>query len=260
MKLSNLFSSSTLGVQLVFFLAVGMSVLGLLIYDTSLLTLVLILAGYFLYGCLGIVITFHRLLTHRSYQTYPYLEKIFSILGCLGGTGSSLAWVAIHINHHLKSDKEGDPHSPAHKGLNIFKLSYEQEIDASTKWRMRELVTDKFHQLLHRYYFLILGIWGMVLFLIGGLYLTIFFHWVPLVITVLMSNIVNYIGHKPNWFGAYRRYRLSDQSTNNWVWALPSWGETWHNNHHRHPKNFNCGEQWWEFDISAEIIKLIKKG
>jgi stearoyl-CoA desaturase (delta-9 desaturase) len=72
-----------------------------------------------------------------------------------------------------------------------------------------------------------------------------------------MSNVVNYVGHKPNWWGGFRTYNLNDQSTNNWLWAIPSWGETWHNNHHRYPRNFSTG-QGWQLDISALIIRLIK--
>lgn len=256
--MKNILSSSTVGAQLFFLISVLGTVVSLFLYDLNLTTLLIVLLGYFLYGCLGIVVTFHRLLTHNSYQTHPILKKVFSIIGCLGGTGSPLAWVAIHINHHLKSDKVNDPHSPLYKGFRIFALNYEHEVDSSTKWRMRSLVTDKFYQFLHRYYFGILILWSLILFLIGGAYLMIFLHWAPSIITTVMSNLVNYIGHKPTWIGAYRRYNLRDQSTNNWVFAIPAWGETWHNNHHRHPKNFSCGEEWWEIDISAMIIKLIK--
>ena len=255
-----MFTSSTKGAQIFQAILFLGSAIAIYFYELSFETLLLILLGYFLYGCLGIVIMFHRYLTHRSFKTHPILIKLFSILGCFSGTGSPLSWVAIHINHHLNSDKPSDPHSPLHKGIKIFSLNYTENVSDSTKWRMRNLVTDKFQQFLHRYYFLINIVYSVVLFSIGGFYLMIFFHWLPAVITALMSNVVNYAGHSPQWIGSYRTYNLSDQSTNNWVWALPSWGETWHNNHHRHPKNFNCGEQWWEFDISAMIISLIKKG
>jgi stearoyl-CoA desaturase (delta-9 desaturase) len=100
--------------------------------------------------------------------------------------------------------------------------------------------------------------YSLVLFLIGGFWLMIFFHWAPAAITALMSNVVNYVGHKPSWLGGYRTYNLNDQSTNNWLWAIPSWGEAWHNNHHRYPKRFSFGDKWWEIDISALIIKLIR--
>jgi fatty-acid desaturase len=126
-------SSSTRGAQIFSILALLGTILAFTIYGITVDALLLIVVGYFLYGCLGIVITFHRRLTHNSYDTYPALTKIFSILGCFAGTGSPLAWVAIHINHHLKSDKPDDPHSPLYKGIKIFTLDYVNEVDNNTK-------------------------------------------------------------------------------------------------------------------------------
>lgn len=256
--MKNILSSNTRGVQIFMIVSLIFTIIGLTIYDLSINTFLLILLGYFLYGCLGVVVTFHRNLTHRSYKTNSKIEKFFTILGCLGGTGSSLAWVAIHLNHHRKSDKPGDPHSPLYKGFNIFLLDYAHHIDSITKWQMRELISNRFHQFLHRYYFAILILWSTFLYTIGGLYLMIFFHLTPAFITAIVSNIVNYIGHQLDLLGSYRRYKLSDQSSNNWIWAIPSWGETWHNNHHRYPKRYSTGEKWWEIDIAGIIIKIIK--
>jgi stearoyl-CoA desaturase (delta-9 desaturase) len=253
-----MFTSSTRGAQLFQAISFLGSVIAIYFYEISIGTLLLILLGYFLYGCLGIVVMFHRYLTHQSFKTYPILIKLFSILGCFSGTGSPLSWVAIHINHHLNSDKPSDPHSPLHKGIKIFSLNYIENVSDTTKWRMRNLVTDKFQQFLHRYYFLINIVYSLILFIIGGFYLMIFFHWLPAVITALMSNVVNYAGHSPQWIGSYRTYNLPDQSANNWLWAIPSWGESWHNNHHRFPKDFTFKKQWWEFDLSGLIINVIR--
>ncbi len=253
------FTSSTLGAQIFMIVSLSGTIAATAFYGISLEAIVTLLVCYFLYGCLGIVVTYHRCLTHNSYKTYPLLTKILSVIGCFAGTGSPMAWVAIHINHHLKSDKPEDPHSPLHKGVKIFTLDYVNEVSADTKWRMRELVTDKFQQFLHRYYFAILIAYSGTLFIIGGFWLMIFAHWMPAVITGLMSNVVNYVGHKPSWYGGFRTYNLKDQSTNNWLWAIPSWGESWHNNHHRHPKNFSLGEKWWQLDISALVIKVIRE-
>jgi stearoyl-CoA desaturase (delta-9 desaturase) len=123
---------------------------------------------------------------------------------------------------------------------------------------MRELVTDKFQQLLHRYYFVILAVYSAFLFIICGFWLMIFLHWAPALVTGVMSNVVNYVGHSPSWIGGYRNYNINDQSTNNWIWAIPSWGESWHNNHHRYPRDYTFKKKWWEFDISGLIIKLVK--
>ena len=254
----NILVSSTGGVQFAMLLFLIGSLVGLFFYDITFQSALLILAGYFIYGCLGIVVTYHRRLTHDSYKTIPLLTQILSVFGCFAGTGSPLAWVAIHINHHLKSDQPDDPHSPLYKGIKIFTLNYVNEIDADTKWRMRKLVTNKFHQFLHRYYFGILATYSLVLFVIGGFWLVVFAHWAPAALTGIMSNVVNYVGHKPTWWGGYRSYSLNDYSANNWMWAIPSWGESWHNNHHRFPKNYTYTQKWWEFDISGLIIKIIK--
>ena len=251
-------ASSTRGAQAFMIMSLIGTIVAAIVYGVSSNVILLILLGYFLYGCLGIVVTYHRQLTHDSYKTNPLLTKIFSILGCFAGTGSPLAWVAIHINHHLKSDKPDDPHSPLYKGIKIFSLDYVNEVNNDTKWRMRKLVTDTFQQFLHRYYFAIIALYSTVLFMIGGFWLMVFLHWTPALITGLMSNVVNYVGHKPNWLGGYRSHNLNDQSTNNWLWSIPSWGESWHNNHHRFPKNAYFGNKWWEFDISGLVIKLIK--
>lgn len=253
-----IFSSNTTGAQLFLVISLIGTFIAFLNYGVELQSLFLIFLGYFLYGCLGVVITFHRYLTHKSFETNKFLIKVFSILGCLGGTGSPLAWVSIHINHHLKSDKENDPHSPKYKGLKIFTLDYIKEVDLDTKWRIRNLIIDKFQQILHRYYFLILIVYSAVLYVLGGFYLMIFLHWAPAALTALMSNVVNYAGHKPTFLGSYRSHTINDQSSNNWLWALPSWGEAWHNNHHRYPKKYYFGEKWWEIDVSGLIIKIIK--
>jgi fatty-acid desaturase len=252
-------SSSTQNAQILLILNIIATVVGIGVYGLSWGALGLFVLGYFLYGCLGIVVTVHRYWTHQSYTANPWLIKLFSFLACLGGTGSPLAWVAIHINHHLKSDTEGDPHSPLYKGLSIFSLKYDKEVDSKTRWRMRRMIGDTYQRILHQYYMAILLSWGVLLYAIGGWYLVVFLFMAPAFCTAVMSNVVNYIGHKPGWFGSYRRFNLNDRSVNNWVWSIFSWGETWHNNHHRYPRRFSTSQVWWEIDISGLLIQLIRR-
>ena len=255
-NMKQLLVSNTPTTQLFLAISVIGSLIGFYNYGLGLDTIGLSVFGYFLYVCLGIVVTFHRQLTHQSYSTHPIVSKIFSFLGCMANTGSSIVWVAIHIKHHLKSDKEGDPHSPWITGWRVFLLKY--PIDEKMKWRMKHFITDPYHQFLHKYYNLLLVVYSLTLFMIGGWYLMIFLHWMPVVLAAVMSNLVNYSGHKESWWGSYRTYNLNDHSCNNWIWALPSWGEGWHNNHHRYPKSYTTQQKWWELDISGIIIKFIK--
>lgn len=255
MQIRRLTTSNNFGVQLFLISAAIISICGIIQYGISLASLLLVLLGYFLYGCLGVVVTYHRLLTHNSYKTYPVISRMLSVLGCFAITGSPLAWANIHINHHLYSDKPEDPHSPLNDGLRIFMLNYKVADKTS---RLRSLVKDKFQQFLHRYYFILLLSYGITLYLIGDLYLLVFLYLIPAVTTAVMSNVVNYIGHKPTWPGGSRNYNLRDQSTNNWLWAIPSWGESWHNNHHRFPNKFTFSEKWYQIDISGLVIRLIR--
>ena len=71
-----------------------------------------ILAVMYLITAIGVTVGFHRLLTHRAFQTYPWLERTFAVMGSLSVQGSVMDWVADHRKHHAHADKEGDPHSP----------------------------------------------------------------------------------------------------------------------------------------------------
>ena len=67
---------------------------------------------YFVGGMLGIGMSYHRLLTHRGYKTYKWVEYFLTFCGTLALEGGPIFWVATHRIHHQKSDREGDPHTP----------------------------------------------------------------------------------------------------------------------------------------------------
>lgn len=257
--MKKILQSNTLVAQLFLLVALIGTCWGYYNYGLTWGTALLPILGYFLYIGLGVSVTFHRQLTHRAYKTHPIISKLGTLLGCLANTGSSIVWVAIHMTHHRHSDTEMDPHSPRHKGLKTFLLEYDMDMK-KVRWKMKHLIGDPFHMFLHNYYFLVLAMYSLLLYAIGGAYLMIFLHWFPMIISGAMSNIVNYIGHKPNWWGGYRRYETRDDSVNNWLWAIPSWGETLHNNHHKKPYSYSHSEKWYELDIGGWIVKLIRTG
>ena len=67
---------------------------------------------------LGVTVGFHRLLTHRSFETTRWMRFLFGVLGSAAIEGPAIAWVADHRKHHAFSDREGDPHSP-HVGHGV---------------------------------------------------------------------------------------------------------------------------------------------
>ena len=73
--------------------------------------LVILFVGYVLAG-VGITVGYHRLFTHRSFQTYRWVRYAFAVLGQCAVEGNVVSWVANHRKHHQFADQSGDPHSP----------------------------------------------------------------------------------------------------------------------------------------------------
>jgi hypothetical protein len=64
---------------------------------------------------------------------------------------------------------------------------------------------------------------------------------------------VNSIAHI---FGR-RRYETSDTSRNNWLVALLTFGEGWHNNHHYYMASVRQGFYWWEVDLTYYVLRAL---
>jgi fatty-acid desaturase len=174
----------------------------------------------------------------------------------MGGTGSTIGWVAVHRHHHSHSDTIEDPHSPRHQGWKVLFPNYDFTWN---KWAVRDLLVNKFHLFLHQYYFLILALWALILTALFGIAGFVFLFSMPIVCQVWSSVLSNYVNHA-QWvpFG-YRNYNLKDDSVNNALLALITFGEGWHNNHHATPGRASFKRRWWEFDLTGSIINLVKK-
>lgn len=205
---------------------------------------------YCVIGCFGISIGYHRLLTHRSFKTNRFWEVVCTAIGILAFTGSSIGWVGVHRQHHKFSDKDGDPHSPVTYGAKMLIAKYDFE---PTKWAIRYLITDKFHLFVHKYYFGIVLAWLGVWALVGFPYL-MHIAVIPGLISIWISTVSNYMNHR--W--GYKNFKTSDNSRNLWINAIFTFGEGWHNNHHARPGSYTFQVKWWEFDIGALIVRLIK--
>src|SRR5581483_7703364 len=79
--------------------------------------LAVLLVTYYVSLALGIGMSYHRLLTHRSYKTPKIVEYFLTVCGTLALEGGPLFWVAVHRQHHQYSDTDNDPHTPEHGGF-----------------------------------------------------------------------------------------------------------------------------------------------
>jgi stearoyl-CoA desaturase (delta-9 desaturase) len=210
-------------------------------------------------GGLGITLGWHRLLTHRSFQTPKWLEYFFVFCGALACEGGVIHWVGLHRLHHLHSDQgQGalDPHDASrgfwwsHMGWMFFHCPASSEIDRFTQ----DISEDPFYQFLQNYFLLIQIAFGTLIWYFGGWSYVVWAVFVRLVVVFHCTWFVNSATHK---FG-YRSYETTDTSTNCWWVALVTYGEGWHNNHHKFQYSARHGMAWWEIDITWMTIQVLQ--
>jgi stearoyl-CoA desaturase (delta-9 desaturase) len=222
---------------------------------------------------IGVTVGFHRLLTHRAFQTRAWLRYTFAVLGSLSLQGPVIDWVADHRKHHTFTDEEGDPHSPhAGQGAGLRGMLhglwhahvgwlFSTHGQASSKRFAPDLLEDGTMRRINKGFPLIALASLLVPFLLGfllsggslvagGLSALL---WGGLVRIFIVHHITWSINSICHFFGR-RRFDTDDESTNVFWLALPSLGEAWHHNHHAFPRSAFHGLRWYEFDPSGWLI------
>ena len=208
---------------------------------------------YWFIGVVGINIGFHRLLSHRSFETYKPIEYFASLVGTITGVGSPLAWCAVHRAHHMYAETEKDPHSPYQIG-NFRAWFGFWDIPRLNPRVIKDLRKSKFHKFIHSYYIPINIAYAAVLGLIDPL-LIVYGYAIPAVLVLHSTSAIIVIAHRHG----YKTYDVNDESRNSWIASLITLGEGWHNNHHANSRDWNNQHRWWELDPPAWIIRAIKK-
>lgn len=232
-----------------------------------------VLGAMYLLTGIGVTVGFHRLLTHRAFQTYPRLERVFAVLGSLAVQGSVMDWVADHRKHHALADKEGDPHSPhvGHgtglRGLWHAHTGWLLETQGQADWKRyaTELYEDQRMRRIGRRFPLLVLLSLMVPtlagFILDGFTLSGALRglvWGGLVRIFLVHHVTWSVNSVCHFFGR-RRFDLEDHSTNVAWLSLPSLGESWHHNHHAFPRSAYHGLRWWELDLSGLLIGALER-
>jgi stearoyl-CoA desaturase (delta-9 desaturase) len=227
-----------------------------------------ILVVMYLITAVGITVGFHRLLTHRAFASYPWVERTFAVLGSLSVQGSVMDWVADHRKHHAHTDREGDPHSPhvGHgsglPGLWHAHVGWLLETQGQADWKKyaAELYEDPAMRAIGRS-FPLLAVLSLLIPTVAGWALHDFtaagalrgLVWGGLVRIFFVHHVTWSVNSVCHFFGS-RRFDLEDHSTNVGWLAVLSLGESWHHNHHAFPRSAYHGLRWWEIDVSGLII------
>jgi stearoyl-CoA desaturase (delta-9 desaturase) len=237
--------------------------------DLLVMLIMYVISGY------GVTLGFHRLLTHRSFQTFKPVEYTLAILGSLAVQGPVISWVADHRKHHAHTDQEGDPHSPhghgggfrgSLSGLWYAHMGWLFHVSGTSEHARyaRDLHEDRGMRVIHRTF----GLWVTVGILMpaalgyaldptleGALTAAL---WGGPVRIFALHHVTWSINSVCHFFGT-RRFAVDDHSTNVFWLSLLSFGESWHHNHHTFPRSARHGLRWWEVDPTGWLIRGMRR-
>jgi sn-1 stearoyl-lipid 9-desaturase len=222
--------------------------------------LIAALITWWIAGSWGIGIGYHRLLTHRGFKAPKFVEYFFTFCGTLGLQSGAINWVATHRMHHAFTETDKDPHSPtngtywSHMGW-IFRGTAQNQPESAQLRYAPDLMKDKVHIFMSKYYWVTPIVAGVILFAIGGISMVLWGSILRQVIGWHSTWLVNSATHL--W--GTRRFETRDDSRNNALVAALTFGEGWHNNHHANPRSAKHGLTWFEFDVNWVQIKFLEK-
>ena len=208
---------------------------------------------------LGITAGYHRLWAHRAYEAALPLKILLMIGGTFAVQNSILFWASGHRTHHRHvDDVDQDPYSIkrgfwyAHLGWMIRDHSPSEPDYKNAP----DLLNDKLVMFQHKYYvpmviavhvgllggvgWAVGDVWGVVL--LGGLLRLIISHHV----TFFINSLCHMWGKRP--------YTDENTARDNFILAILTWGEGYHNYHHIFQYDYRNGVKWWQYDPTKWLI------
>jgi stearoyl-CoA desaturase (delta-9 desaturase) len=203
----------------------------------------------------AVVAGYHRYFSHRAFATSRAFQFVLAVVAQSTAQKSVLWWAAKHRHHHLHSDTEQDVHSPRRKGFiySHFGWIFDRKHDQADLTKVADLARWPELMWLKKFELLPAIVLAILCFLIAG--------WSGLVVGFLWSTVLVYhatfcINSLAHVQGS-KRYVTGDDSRNNWLLAILTLGEGWHNNHHAYQSSVRQGFRWWEFDPAFYVLKAM---
>jgi stearoyl-CoA desaturase (delta-9 desaturase) len=199
---------------------------------------------------------YHRYFSHRTFKTSRAAQLVFAVVGASAAQRGPLWWAAHHRKHHRHSDTEHDVHSPSEHG---FWWSHMGWITAPGNFptdmhEVRDLARYPELRFLDRFDVLVPTLLAVTLFVLGGWQMLVWGFFISTVVLFHCTCFINSLAHK---IGT-QRYDTGDQSRNSLVLALITFGEGWHNNHHKYPGATRQGFFWWEIDLTYYGLRVLE--
>jgi stearoyl-CoA desaturase (delta-9 desaturase) len=198
---------------------------------------------------------YHRYFAHRAFRTSRFMQFCLAFVAQASAQRGALWWASKHRLHHKYSDTAGDVHSPVLRGFLYSHVGwiFVPRNDVTEYAIVRDLVRYKELVWLNRQPYTPAAVLAVATWLIAGWPgLVIGFCWSTVVLwhaTFCINSLAHVVGRQ--------RYVTGDQSRNNWLLALLTMGEGWHNNHHAYQASVRQGFRWWEYDPTYYILRLL---
>ena len=199
---------------------------------------------------------YHRYFSHRAYDTSRAFQFVLAALSQSTAQKSVLWWAAKHRQHHLHSDTPEDPHSPRQRGFLYSHLGwiFSKRNDQTDLTKVADLAKYPELMWLHRHELTPAVALAVLCFLVAGMQgLIVGFFWSTVAVyhaTFCINSLAHVKGR--------RRYVTGDDSRNNWLLAIFTMGEGWHNNHHAFQSSVRQGFRWWEYDPTFYFLKSLE--
>ena len=211
---------------------------------------------------------YHRYFSHKTFRTSRFIQFLFAMIGATAVQRGPLWWAAHHRRHHIHSDTPEDKHSPQEHGFFWSHMGWfltKSNFVTNTKF-IRELIRFPELRIIDRFDLLMPIALSIGLFFAGyylnqyephlntnGFQLLIWGFSVSTVMLYHATFLVNSVAHQ--W--GKKRYETKDTSRNNFIIAILTFGEGWHNNHHHYPGSARQGFYWWEIDLTYYVLKFL---
>ncbi|CAH2053593.1 unnamed protein product [Thlaspi arvense] len=208
-----------------------------------------------LYVIHGICITlsYHRNLSHRSFDLPKWLEYLLAYGGVLAIQGDPIEWVSNHRYHHKHCETQRDPHSPT-QGFWFSHMTWLFDTGSILKKcggeeNVNDLVKQPFYRFLQRTAVLHMMALALLLYICGGMPFLVWGFGVASVARLQGAFLVNSVCHL--W--GTRAWNTPD------LWAaIITLGEGWHNNHHAFEFSARHGLEWWQLDVTWYLIRFLE--
>jgi stearoyl-CoA desaturase (delta-9 desaturase) len=243
-----------ISVKIVPFILMHVACLAVFVVGISLPAVLLCIALYMI-RMFALTAGYHRYFAHRAFKTSRFFQFVLAVVGTTAVQKGPLWWASHHRRHHKFTDQEGDLHSPVTDGFWWSHIGWVISRKYNpTDWpAIRDFARYPELRWINKYHLIPAITLAVLCFLLGG--------WLWLVWGFFVSTVALYHGtfsvnSLAHMWGS-RRYATGDDSRNNFLIALWTGGEGWHNNHHHYMASVKQGFYWWEIDFSYYALKMM---